>query len=389
MLSVGISPCPRVCNAEKLFLAVVVVSLVIGGIVYTKLGQFTAMGEAAENMVMPPETVTATVVSEDEWEQIVRATGSVRAAQGVTVSAEIGGRVAEISFESGAQISAGDVLLQMDTATEDAQLASALATAALARTELARIRKLIKRNVTSADELDQAEAQVKETAAQVGVIRAAIAKKTVRAPFAGHLGLRQVNLGEILKEGTAIVSLQNLDPVHVDFSLPQRELARLTTNMKVRVASDVAPGKIFEGKLIAVNPEVDPVTRNVRVRTLAANPGGQLRTGMFASVEVVLPQSRHVLSVPATSVLYAPFGNSVFVIDEQQNEQSGEKSKVLRQQLVQLGEARGDFIEITKGLKPGETVVTSGVFKLSAGTQVVIDNTLAPKASLDPQPSES
>jgi len=374
---------------KKLFLAVVVVSLVIGGIVYTKLGQFTAMGEATENMVMPPETVTATIVSEDEWEQVVRATGSVRAVQGVTVSAEIGGRVAEISFESGAQINAGDVLLQMDTATEDAQLASALASAALARTERARIRKLIKRNVTSADELDQAEAQVKETAAQVGVIRAAIAKKTVRAPFAGHLGLRQVNLGEILKEGTAIVSLQNLDPVHVDFSLPQRELARLTTNMKVRVTSDVAPGEVFEGKLIAVNPEVDPVTRNVRVRALVANPGGQLRTGMFASVEVVLPQSRHLLSIPATSVLYAPFGNSVFVIDEQQNEQSGEKSKVLRQQLVQLGEARGDFTEITKGLKPGETVVTSGVFKLSAGTQVVIDNTLAPKASLDPQPDES
>ena len=374
---------------KKLFLAVVVVSLVIGGIVYTKLGQFTAMGEATENMVMPPETVTATVVSEDEWEQVVRATGSVRAVQGVTVSAEIGGRVAEISFESGAQINAGDMLLQMDTATEDAQLASALATAALARTERARIRKLIKRNVSSADELDQAEAQVKETAAQVGVIRAAIAKKTVRAPFSGHLGLRQVNLGEILKEGTAIVSLQNLDPVYVDFSLPQRELARLKTNMKVRVASDVAPGEIFEGKLIAVNPEVDPVTRNVRVRALVANPGGKLRTGMFASVEVVLPQSRHLLSVPATCVLYAPFGNSVFVIDEQQDEQSGEKSKVLRQQLVQLGEARGDFIEITKGLKPGETVVTSGVFKLSAGTQVMIDNTLAPKASLDPQPGES
>ena len=374
---------------KKLFFAVVVVSLVIGGIVYTKLGQFTAMGKATENMVIPPETVTATVVSEDEWEQVVHATGSVQAVQGVTLSAEIGGRVVEIGFESGAQINAGDVLLQMDTSTEDAQLASALATAALARTERARIRKLIERNVTSVDELDQAEAQVKETAAQVGVIRAAIAKKTVRAPFSGHLGLRQVNLGEILKEGTAIVSLQNLDPVHVDFSLPQRELARLKTTMKVRVASDVAPGEIFEGKLIAVNPEVDPVTRNVRVRALVANPGGLLRTGMFSSVEVVLPQSRHVLSVPATSVLYAPFGNSVFVIDEQQDEQSGEKSKILRQQLVQLGEARGDFIEITKGLKSGETVVTSGVFKLSTGTQVVIDNTLAPKASLDPQPGES
>ena len=374
---------------KKLFFAVVVVSLVIGGIVYTKLGQFTAMGEATENMMMPPETVTAAVVSDNEWEQVVRATGSVRAVQGVTISAEIGGRVVEISFESGSQINAGDVLLQMDTATEDAQLASALATAALARSELARIRKLVARNVSSADELDQAEAQVKETTAQVGVIRAAIAKKTVRAPFPGHLGLRQVNLGEVLKEGTAIVSLQNLDPVYVDFSLPQRELARLTTNMKVRVSSDVAPGEILEGKLIAVNPEVDPVTRNVRVRALVANPGRQLRTGMFASVEVVLPQSRQVLSVPTTSVLYAPFGNSVFVIDEQQDGQSGEKSTILRQQLVQLGEARGDFIEITKGLKPGETVVTSGVFKLSAGTQVVIDNTLAPTASLHPQPGDS
>jgi len=374
---------------KKFFLAIVLVALLIGGIVYTKLGQFTAMGEAGANMMMPPETVTATAVSEGQWEQVVRATGSVLAVQGVTVSAEIGGRVTEIAFESGSEVEAGDVLLQMDTATEDAQLASAQAAAALAKTERARIRKLIKRNLTSADALDQAEAQVKETLAQVGVIRAAIAKKTVRAPFAGQLGLRQVNLGEILKEGTAIVSLQTLDPVYVDFSVPQRELARLKTGMLVRVASDVAPDEIFEGEIIAVNPEVDPVTRNVRVRALVSNPGGQLRTGMFASAEVVLPESRAVLAVPATSVLYAPFGDSVFVIDEQQDEASGEKSLVLRQQLVQLGQSRGDFIEIIKGLKPGETVVTSGVFKLRAGSKVVIDNSLAPKPSLDPRPDES
>lgn len=374
---------------KKLFFAVVLVSLVIGGLVYTKLGQFTAMGEAAASMVMPPTTVTAAKVSEDDWEQLVQATGSVLAVQGVTVSAEIGGRVTEISFESGNQVQAGDVLLQMDTATEDAQLASAQAAAVLARTERSRIRKLIKRNLTSADAVDQAEAQVKETVAQVGVIRAAIAKKTVRAPFAGHLGLRQVNLGEILREGTAIVSLQTLDPVHVDFSVPQRELARIQPEMQVRVTSDVAPGKQFAGKIIAVNPEVDPATRNVRVRALVSNPGGQLRTGMFASVEVVLPQSRQVLTVPATAVLYAPFGDSVFVIDQQKDEQSGEQTQVLRQQLIQLGQGKGDYIEITKGLKPGESVVTSGVFKLRAGSPVVIDNTLAPKPSLDPQPSES
>lgn len=374
---------------KKIVFAILLVGVIIGALVYTKLGQFSAMGEAAANMTMPPETVTADRVAEDEWEQLVKATGSVVAVQGVTVSAEIGGRVTEIAFESGASVEAGEVLLQMDTATEDAQLASAQAAAALARTELERVRKLIKRDLTSADALDQAEAQVKETLAQVGVIRAAIAKKTVRAPFSGKLGLRQVNLGEILREGTAIVSLQTLDPVHVDFSVPQRELARLRTGMPVRVTADVAPGKVFEGQVIALNPEVDPLTRNVRVRALVSNPGEQLRTGMFTTVEVVLPTSRRVLAVPATSVLYAPFGDSVFVIDEKEDPESGDPVRTLRQQLVQLGEARGDFIDVTKGLQPGEKVVTSGVFKLRAGSQVVIDNTLAPKPSLDPQPDES
>jgi len=367
----------------------VLLSLVIGGIVFTKLGQFEVMGEAAANMEMPPETVTASTVNEDQWEQVVRATGSIVAVQGVTVSSEIAGRVTRISFESGTAVEAGDVLLQLDTSTEEAQLASAEAAAALARTELARVRKLIDRKLTSADAVDQAEAQVKETVAQVGVIRASIGKKTVRAPFAGRLGLRQVNLGEILREGTPIVSLQTLDPVYADFSVPQRELARLESGMQVRVHSDIAAGEVFHGEITAINPEVDPITRNVRVRALVSNPGGRLRTGMFASVEVVLPQSRAVLAVPATSVLYAPFGDSVFVVEEQADEESGKVEKVLRQQFVRLGQERGDYIEITQGLEPGETVVSSGVFKLRSGTRVVIDNTLAPEASLDPQPSES
>ena len=374
---------------KKLFLAIVLLSLVIGGIVFTKLGQFEVMGEAAANMEMPPETVTASTVNEDQWEQVVRATGSIVAVQGVTVSSEIAGRVTRISFESGTAVEAGDVLLQLDTSTEEAQLASAEAAAALARTELARVRKLIDRKLTSADAVDQAEAQVKETVAQVGVIRASIGKKTVRAPFAGRLGLRQVNLGEILREGTPIVSLQTLDPVYADFSVPQRELARLESGMQVRVHSDIAAGEVFHGEITAINPEVDPITRNVRVRALVSNPGGRLRTGMFASVEVVLPQSREVLAVPATSVLYAPFGDSVFVVEEQADEESAKVEKVLRQQFVRLGQERGDYIEITQGLEPGETVVSSGVFKLRSGTRVVIDNTLAPEASLDPQPSES
>lgn len=374
---------------KKLFFALVGVALVVGAIVYAKLGQFTAMGEAAANMVMPPETVTAVTVTAAQWEQVIATTATVSAVQGVTVSAEVGGRVSRIAFESGAVVAAGEVLLQLDTASEDAQLASAEAAAALAQADLARVRKLGKRDLASDDAVDRAEAQVKETVAQVGLTRALIAKKTVRAPFAGRLGLRKVNLGQILSEGDPIVALHTLDPVHVDFSVPQRQLARLRDGMAVRVTTDAAPQETFRGEIVAVSPEVDTATRNVRVRALVANPGERLHAGMFANLEVVLPDTQQVLPVPATAVLYATFGDSVFVVEQQKNEKSGEAEQVLRQQFVRLGQARGDFVDVTDGLKDGETVVTSGVFKLRSGIQVVIDNSLAPKASLEPSPGDS
>ena len=374
---------------KKLTLAIVGLVLVVGAIVYAKLGQFSAMGDAAASMVMPPETVTAVVANSAQWEQVISATATVSAVQGVTVSAEVSGRVSRIAFESGAMVAAGEVLLQQDTASEDAQLASAASAAALAQADLVRVRKLGKRDLASEDAVDRAEAQVKDTVAQVGMTRALIAKKTVRAPFAGRLGLRLVNLGQILGEGDPIVALQTLDPVHVDFSVPQRQLAQLHQGMQVRVTADAAPGQTFSGEIIAVSPEVDPATRNVRVRALVGNPGETLRTGMFANLDVVLPDRRSVLPVPVTAVLYAPFGDSVFVVEEQRNEQSGATERVLRQQFVRLGQARGDFVDITDGLKAGETVVTSGVFKLRSGAAVVIDNTLAPEPRLDPRPSDS
>lgn len=374
---------------KKILLTLIGLALVVGAIVYAKLGQFAAMGEAASAMVMPPETVTASPVAEAQWEQIISATATVSAVQGVTVSAEVGGRVTRIAFESGAEVKAGDVLLELDTSSEEAQLASAEAAAVLARADLARVRKLGKRELASEDAVDRAEAQVKETVAQVGVIRALIAKKTVRAPFAGRLGLRLVNLGQILSEGDAIVPLQTLDPMHVDFSVPQRQIGRLRPGMQVRVSADAAPDETFRGQVIAVNPEVDTVTRNVRVRAQVANPGEQLHAGMFAKVEVVLPDLQRVLPVAATAILYAPFGDSVFVVDTKTDEQSGATEQVLRQQFVRLGRARGDFVDVIDGLKAGETVVTSGVFKLRGGGKVVIDNALAPEPKLDPRPGEA
>jgi len=365
------------------------VSVLIGAIVYTKLGQFASMGEAAQNMVRPPETVTAMVVDETLWEQTIKATATITAVQGVMVSAETGGRVSKIKFQSGAVVKADEILIQLDTASEDAQLESAKASAALAKANLARVKKLDKQKLTSQDALDSADAKVKETLAQAQNIHALIAKKTIRAPFSGRLGLRKVNLGQILNAGDAIVPLHTLDPIYVDFSVPQKSLLRLKPELKVRVTVDTAPDKIFTGRIVATNPDVDPATRSVRVRAKVSNPNEILRAGMFANVSVLMPKEQKVLPIVSTAIAYATFGDSVFVIEEKTNEQSGESEQVLRQQFVQLGERRGDFVAVTKGLKAGEKIVTSGVFKLRSGMKVVIDNTLAPKPSLNPQPSDS
>jgi len=374
---------------KKIVLALVGILAIVGAIVYAKLNQFAAMGEAAEMMVVPPETVTAMAVEPAEWEQVLKAPATVSPVQGVTVSAEVGGRVSEITFVSGDRVERGAILIELDSTTEQAQLAAAEATAALAKADLARVRKLGQRDLASDDSVDRAAALVKETVAQVGVIEAQIAKKTVRAPFAGQLGLRLVNLGQILGDGDPIVTLQTLDPVYLDFSLPQQQLGRIEPGMAVRATADTAPGSIFEGRIVAISPEVDQATRNVRVRAQVGNPSLALRAGMFANVEVVLPETRKVLPVAATAVLYAPFGDSVFVVEQSASAGDEQPSLTLRQQFVQLGEARGDFIDVTKGLEPGERVVTSGVFKLRSDLPVIIDNALAPQPELSPTPNDS
>jgi len=374
---------------KKIVLALVGILAIVGAIVYAKLDQFAVMGEAAEMMVVPPETVTAMAVEPAEWEQVLKAPATVSPVQGVTVSAEVGGRVSEITFVSGDRVERGAILIELDSTTEQAQLAAAEATAALAKADLARVRKLGQRDLASDDSVDRAAALVKETVAQVGVIEAQIAKKTVQAPFAGQLGLRLVNLGQILGDGDPIVTLQTLDPVYLDFSLPQQQLGRIEPGMAVRATADTAPGSIFEGRIVAISPEVDQATRNVRVRAQVGNPSLALRAGMFANVEVVLPETRKVLPVAATAVLYAPFGDSVFVVEQSASAGDEQPSLTLRQQFVQLGEARGDFIDVTKGLEPGERVVTSGVFKLRSDLPVIIDNALAPQPELSPTPNDS
>ena len=363
--------------------------LIAGPLFLVKGSQFKKMGEAGASMVMPSTTVTSAPAEQGKWENSFSSTGSVAAVQGVTIGAELSGKIVKIAFESGAPVKAGDVLVQLDISTEEAQLRAAEATAALAKANLERARDLRQSNTNSLAELDAADAQAKQAQAQAENIRAMIAKKTIRAPFAGRLGLRLVNLGQILKEGEAITTLQTMDPIYVNFSLPQQRLPLIAAGNVVRIRTDAAPDQTLEGKITAISPEIDPTTRNVRVQATVSNSSETLRSGMYATVDIILPTESQVLAIPVTAVLHAPYGDSVFVIDEKKNEKSGAVEKVLRQQFIRVEGAKGDFVNVVEGLKAGENVVTSGVFKLRPGMSVVIDNKLAPPAKLAPKPKNA
>lgn len=378
-----------VSSVRYVGILVLILLVVAGPLVLVRVAQIRAMIAAGQNMTMPPETVTATQTKRGNWENTLTSTGSLSAVQGVTVGAEVPGKVVKIAFESGALVKAGDVLVELDVSTEQAQLRAAEATAALARANLQRARDLRQNNTNSPAELDAADAQAKQAAAQADSIRALMEKKVIKAPFSGRLGLRLVNLGQILREGDAITTLQTLDPIYVNFSLPQQRLSQIAPGASVRVTTDAAPGQTFEGKINAISPEVDASTRNLRVQATISNREEKLRTGMFATVDVVLPTKSEVLMIPATSVLYAPYGDSVFVVEEKKDEKSGKTMQVLRQQFIRIDGTRGDFVNVVDGLKVDQTVVTSGVFKLRAGMAVVIDNKLAPDAQLSPKPKNS
>ncbi len=301
------------------------------------------------------------------------------------VTVELPGKVVKIAFESGARAEAGQLLVQQDTSTEEAQLNAAQAAANVARTNYERLKELLARKIISRSEYEAAEAQYKQTAAQVENIRALIAKKSIRAPFEGRLGIRLVDLGQFLNAGEEIVPLQSLHPIFVNFLLPQQEVERLKRGLPVRLTTDALPGKVMVGEITAVNPQVDPVTRNIRVQATVENPREDLRPGMFVNVGVVLPEKNEILAIPATAVLYAPYSDSVFVVEETIREETGRPVRALRQQFVRLGQRRGDFVSVISGLEEGDAVVSTGVFKLRNGQEVVVDNTLAPEFHLAPK----
>jgi membrane fusion protein (multidrug efflux system) len=367
--------------------AVFAVLFLFFAIVDVKLLQFYKM--SLGKPPMPVETVTSAVAKEEDWAPALSSVGSVSAVQGAIVSAELGGTVSEVGFESGAVAKKGDVLLRLDTSSEQAQLRTAEADLDLARADLERSRGLATRKVISKAELDSAESKFKQKEGSVDNMRAMIAKKEVRAPFDGQLGIRQVNVGQMINAGQLVVSLQALDPLFVDFAVPQQNLPNLVQGLEARVRTDALGDRVFAGKVTAINSAVDTATRNVSVQVTLDNQDHALKPGMFAKIEIILPTKQKTLVIPGTAVSYAPYGDSVYVIEKKKDEKTGKESQTIRQAFVRVGEARGDFVSITAGIKAGDTVVGTGVFKLRNGMAVTINNDLAPKPQLNPTPADS
>jgi membrane fusion protein, multidrug efflux system len=370
---------------KRLVLVILGLVLLVASLSAMKALQIGAMIKHGKESVPPPATVSVAKVQSETWSEDLTAVGTLSAVQGVTVAAELSGKVVQIAFEAGSAVRKGDLLVRQDTSTEEAQLPGALAGAELARLNRERADRMVLEKIISQADHDGAVAVQEQAQAQVDNIRTTIAKKNLRAPFSGRLGVRQVNLGQMLREGDPIVTLQALDPIFVDFSLPQQKLALVKLGQTMAVTCDALPGQTVPGRVTAISPLVDSDTRNLKLQATVANRAEGLRPGMFVNVSVGLPVRQQVQAIPATAVLYAPYSDSVFVIEPSQDGKGG----TLRQQFIRLGEKRGDLVAIASGLKPGESVVSTGVFKLRNGQPVVIDNTLAPTFQSAPAPENN
>ncbi|MGH2687767.1 MAG: efflux RND transporter periplasmic adaptor subunit, partial [Actinomycetota bacterium] len=337
----------------------------------------------------PPEAVTTIVAQEDQWHHTLSAIGTVTAVHGVMVSADLPGIIERTAIDSGRPVNEGDLLVQLDTKQEVAQQASAEARRDLALANRERIRGLLDRKVASAAEFDAAEAEARQAEAAVQEIRATIERKTIRAPFSGILGIRQVDRGQYLDGGDPVVPLQALDPVYVDFAVPQQEVGRLRVGGEVTVSLQDSTGESrrSSARITAIDSLVNDATRNVMVQATAANPGRLLRPGMFVEVELVFDQSETVVPLPASSISYAPYGDSVFIVEEMPGPDGAAYSGV-RQQFVKLGPSRGDQIAVLSGVEPGQEVVTSGTFKLRSGAAVLVNNEIQPGNDPSPAPED-
>jgi membrane fusion protein, multidrug efflux system len=373
--------------AKRMVLMLVVIAVVLGGLGFVKFRQVeTAIAEGA-SFQPPPTAVTTVTAQRQTWPSTLTVIGTAAAIQGVTVSADLPGTVDKIHFESGQWVHEGDVLVELDTRQERAQLANTEAQRDLASQNYARSQQLVKEGVIARSEYDTATAQQKATEAQVGDIRGAIARKTIRAPFSGVLGIRQISLGQYLAAGQAIVALQALNPIYVNFGVPQQDMPKMTLGRGLHVTSADLPGVSFAGKITALDSVINEQTRNIQVQATLANPAGKLRPGMFVQIDLPVGNSRDVIPLPASAINYAPYGDSVFVVGDMKDAK-GNAYRGVRQQVVKIDGARGDQVAVVSGLNPGEEVVSSGVFRLRTGAPVQVNNSVKPDNNPNPKPED-
>lgn len=357
----------------------------IGGWKASQIMQAIAMGKAFK---MPPEAITSLKVSQETVSPVLETVGSLSSPQGVMLSADLPGIVNSISFVSGSHATNGQLLVQLDTRQEEAQLRTAIAKLDLARQNLDRAKDLSAKRVIAQSAYDEAKSQYDAAKASVDETQATIDRKTIRTPFDGFLGIRQVNAGQYLKSGDPIVQLESLDPIYVNFALPQQNLPKLNEGQPVQLRADGLPDKVFKGSITAINSAVDSSTRNIQVQATIPNPEHVLRSGMFAGVQVVLPSRQSVIMVPATAVQSAPYGDTVFLISTMKDHE-GKEYLGVHEQTVTLGMTRGDQIEILQGLHQGDEIATSGIFKLHEGGAVKVENSVLPGNNPAPKPTDS
>lgn len=369
---------------KRMLIMLILVGAVLGGLFGFKTFVNGKIKEAMAGMANTPQTVSATKAVTSEWQPKIDAVGSLRAVRGAELSLEVPGVVETITFQSGDEVKAGQVLLTLRKEDEEARLQSLEATASLAQITYDRDVKQLKAQAISQAIVDNDEANLRNARAQVAVQKAILDKKTLRAPFDGKLGLRQVDLGQFLAAGTMIATLQSLDPIFVDFLLPQQAVAQIAVGNKVRARIDAFPDRTFEGEITAINPKIETGSRNVQVRATLPNVDQKLLPGMFATVELDTGAAQRLVTLPQTAVSYNPYGSLVYIVDEKGQGPDGKSQLSARQVFVTTGATRGDQVAILKGVSEGDTVVTSGQIKLRNGVPIVVNNSAVP--TNDPAP---
>lgn len=386
----------------------VAAAVLFGGLLFMRSFGDKQMNAFFDNAPQPPATVSTTEITSERWPQIIEAVGSFAAVNGAALATEAGGIVTEIGFDNGAAVKKGQALLSLDTAVDVAELKALEAAGRLATTELGRFRNLYERKTISKAELDIRLSQADQTRAGVTAQQARIAQKTITAPFDGVLGIRRVNLGQYVEPGAAIVTLQSLDPIFLNFTLPAQRLSEIKVGLSVAARTDALAEQRFEGKITAIEPEIDRATRNFTVQASFANPEHALRPGMFATLQLQYGAPQDVLVAPQTAISFNPYGNSVYVVREAESvapaaaeptDKTGAAddappsgsapSLIVKQRFVRTGERRGDLVAIVDGLQAGERVVTSGLLKLRNDATIVINNDVTPDADATPAPPNS